>query len=81
MEITAAQTVSEKKEETVETAEEIVRHPFVKKLLASAFTPRLSFCRDRVLAIMVALGERGGKLADPVGALGTVAQLPSEKFF
>jgi hypothetical protein len=80
MDSTAAQTVSEKIEVTVEAAEEIVRHPFVKKLARFGFyTKGFLFTVIGFLAIMVAIGERGGRLADPTGALAAVAQLPLGK--
>lgn len=69
------QTVGEKIEQTVEAAEEIVRHPYVKKLAEFGFyTKGFLFTVIGVLAILVAVGDRSGKLADPTGALTYVAQ-------
>jgi len=80
MDSTATATVSEKIEETVEAAEEIVRHPLVKKLARFGFyTKGFLFVVIGFLAIMVAVGEKGGRLADPTGALSAVAQLPLGK--
>ena len=67
--------VSEKIEQTVEAAEEIVRHPFVKRLAEFGFyTKGFLFIVIGVLAILVAMGDRSGKLADPTGAMTVVAQ-------
>lgn len=67
--------VGEKIEQTVETAEEIVRHPYIKTLSQFGFyTKGFLFIVIGILAIMVAIGERGGQLADPTGALSRIAQ-------
>ena len=67
--------VSEKIEQTVEAAEEAVRHPYIKKLAEFGFyTKGFLFIVIGVLAIMVAIGARSGKLADPTGAMTIVAQ-------
>ncbi len=67
--------VSEKIEETVEKAEEIVRHPFIKKLAEFGFyTKGFLFIVIGVLAILVAIGDRSGRLADPTGAMTLIAQ-------
>ena len=67
--------VSEKIEQTVEKAEEIVRHPFIKKLAEFGFyTKGFLFIVIGVLAILVAIGDRSGKLADPTGAMTVIAQ-------
>lgn len=67
--------INEKFDQTVEKAEEIVRHPFVKKFAEFGFyTKGFLFVVIGVLAIMVAIGERGGRFADPTGALSVVAQ-------
>ncbi len=67
--------VSEKIEQTVETAEEIVRQPFVKRLAEFGFyTKGVLFIVIGALAILVAIGDRSGKLADPTGAMTIVAQ-------
>ncbi len=67
--------VSEKIEQTVETAEEIVRHPYIKTLAQLGFyTKDFLFIVIGILAIMVAIGEKGGQLADPTGALSRIAQ-------
>lgn len=71
------QAVKDKIEETVEKAEETVRLPLVKKLSRFGFyTKGVLFIIIGVLAISVAVGLRGGKIADPFGALGVVAQKP-----
>ncbi len=70
-----AVTVKEKIVDTVEAAEEIVRHPLIKSLSRFGFyTKGFLFIVIGVLAIMVAFGEKGGMLADPTGALSAVAQ-------
>jgi len=67
--------VGEKIEQTVEKAEEIVRHPYIKTLAQFGFyTKGFLFIVIGILAIMVAIGERGGQLADPTGALSRIAQ-------
>jgi len=80
MDATAKEIVSEKIEETVEAAEEIVRHPLVKTFARFGFyTKGFLFIVIGILAILVAIGDRGGMLADPTGALATVAQFPLGK--
>ena len=67
-------TFSEKIEETVKTAEEVVRHPYTKKLARLGFyTKGFLFVVIGILAIMVATGQKGGEFADPSGALETIA--------
>lgn len=69
------ESIGEKVEQTIEKAEEIVRHPYVKKLAEFGFyTKGFLFIVIGVLAILVAVGDRSGKLADPTGALTYVAQ-------
>lgn len=80
MDATAKEIVSEKIEETVEAAEEIVKHPLVKTLARFGFyTKGFLFIVIGIMAILVAIGDRGGMLADPTGALATVAQFPLGK--
>ena len=68
-------TVSEKIEETVKAAEEVVRHPYTKTLARFGFyTKGFLFIVIGILAVMVATGQKGGELADPSGALETIAQ-------
>jgi len=75
-EITTRELVGEKIEQTVAAAEEAVRHPYIKKLAEFGFyTKGVLFIVIGVLAILVAIGDRSGKLADPTGALTYVAQL------
>lgn len=74
-EAATAETVSEKIEETVKTAEETVRRPFVRKLARFGFyTKGVLFIVIGILAVMVAVGQKGGELTDPSGALETIAQ-------
>ena len=69
------ESVGEKIERTVEAAEEVVRHPYVKTLARFGFyTKGFLFLIIGTLAILVAIGDRGGKLADPTGAMTVVAQ-------
>lgn len=69
------EAVSEKIEETVEAAEEVVRHPYIKKLARFGFyTKGFLFTVIGILALMVAFGQKGGDLTDPTGALTTIAQ-------
>lgn len=70
-------TVGEKIEVAVKVAEETVRHPLIKKLARFGFYAKgFLFIVIGILALMVALGQKGGELADPAGALETVAQMP-----
>lgn len=67
--------VSEKIEQTVEAAEEVVRLPFIKTLARFGFyTKGFLFIVIGILAVMVTVGQRGGELADPTGALTIIAQ-------
>jgi len=67
--------VSDKIEQTVIAAEEIVRHPFVKRLAEFGFyTKGFLFIVIGVLAILVAMGDRSGQLTDASGALTIIAQ-------
>lgn len=69
------QAVSEKVEWTVEAAEEIVRHPFVKRVAEFGFyTKGVLFIVIGALAILVAIGDRGGQLTDATGAMTVIAQ-------
>lgn len=70
-------TVGEKIEVAVKVAEETVRHPLIKKLARFGFYAKgFLFIVIGILALMVALGQKGGELADPAGALETVAEMP-----
>jgi len=72
----ASPSVGEKIEETVKAAEETVRKPFVKKIARLGFyTKGFLFIVIGILGVMVALGQRGGELADPTGALARIATL------
>lgn len=75
-EVESSQTlVGEKIEETVKAAEEVIRHPYVKKLARFGFyTKGFIFIVIGILAVMVATGQQGGELADPSGALETIAR-------
>ncbi|MDQ2747640.1 MAG: DUF1206 domain-containing protein [Acidobacteriota bacterium] len=69
------QTVVETIEQTVEAAEEIVRHPYTKKFAEFGFyTKGFLFIVIGILALMVAFGVDGGELADPTGAMTIIAQ-------
>ena len=69
------EAIGEKIEQTVEAAEEIVRHPFTKKFARFGFyTKGFLFTVIGILALLVAFGQRGGALADPTGALTVIAQ-------
>jgi hypothetical protein len=71
-----SQTVKEKVKDTVEAAEETVRKPFVKKIARLGFyTKGFLFIVIGILAVMVAIGQSGGELADPTGALSRIAML------
>ena len=67
-------------EVAVQAAEETVRHPLTKRLARWGFyTKGFLFIVIGLLALLVAIGEREGKLAAPAGALATVARLPYGK--
>jgi len=71
-----SQTVGDKIEETVKAAEEAVKKPFVKKIARLGFyTKGFIFIVVGILALMVAFGQKGGELADPMGALARVSTL------
>jgi len=79
---TAIEIVGEKIEQTVEKAEEIVRHPYIKKLAQFGFyTKGFLFIVIGILAIMVAIGEKGGQISDASGALSRIAQATYGKVF
>ena len=72
-----SQSVSEKIEETIKAAEETVRHPLIKKLARLGFYAKgFLFIIIGMLAVMVAVGQKGGELTDPSGALERIAQVP-----
>ena len=74
--------VSEKIEETIEAAEEVVRHPFIKRLARFGFyTKGFLFLVIGALAIMVAVGEKSEQLADPTGAIARIAKESYGKAF
>lgn len=71
-----SQTVGEKIEETIKVAEETVRHPVFKKIARFSFYAKgFLFIVIGILALMVAFGQKGGELADPSGALETIAEV------
>lgn len=74
------EAVKETFEETVEKAEETVRHPIVRKLSRFGFyTKGVLYLMIGVLAILLVVGLQGGKIADPTGAIATIAQKPYGK--
>ena len=74
------EAITDKIEETVEAAEETVRLPFIKWLTRFGFyTKGALFIVIGGLAILLVIGLQGGKIADPTGAMGTVAQKPFGK--
>lgn len=73
--------VKETFEQTEEAAIEISRSPLTLKIARLGFYSKgFLFIVIGVLAILVALGYQTGKLADPTGALSTVAQSAFGKF-
>lgn len=81
MEESTKQAVVETIEQTVEAAEEVVRHPFTKKLAQLGFyTKGFLFIVIGMLAVLVALGDRSGELANPQGALQRIAVAPYGKW-
>ena len=80
MEESTKQAVAETIELTVQAAEEVVRHPFVKRLAQLGFyTKGFLFIIIGTLAVLVALGDGSGELADPTGALQRIAGAPYGK--
>jgi hypothetical protein len=68
-------SVGEKLEETVKAAEEVIRHPYTRTLARFGFyTKGFIFLVVGALAMLVAFGQPGGELADPSGALETIAR-------
>jgi hypothetical protein len=69
-------TIGDTIDQTVEKAEEIVRTPLVKRLAQLGFyTKGFIFIVVGAIALLVALGERGGEeLTDPQGALERIAR-------
>lgn len=71
--------ISSARENTAQAVEaaatEIVRHPYTKKFARLGFyTKGFLFVVIGALAILVALGDGGGELADPTGALERIAR-------
>ncbi len=74
---------AETKEAIVETfkgaevvAEEVVRHPWVRSLSKFGFyTKGVLFIVIGVSAIALVMGLRGGRIADPMGAMSAIAQM------
>ena len=74
---------AETKEVIVETfkeaegvAEEVVRHPWIRSLSKFGFyTKGLLFIVIGVSAISLVMGLRGGRIADPMGAMSAIAQM------
>jgi hypothetical protein len=82
MEESTKEVVVEKIEQTIEAAEEVVRHPYIVKLARLGFyTKAFLFLVIGILAIMVAVGRPGGQLADPTGALALLASAPYGRVF
>lgn len=72
---------AEKIEETIKAAEETVRHPYIRKLARFGFyTKGFLFIVIGLLALLVAVGQKNGELADPAGALKAISQLPLGRF-
>jgi hypothetical protein len=72
--------LSETIEEAVEIAEEVVQHPYTKLLARLGFyTKGFLYIVIGLLAILVAVGSRDGKLAAPAGALASISQAPFGK--
>lgn len=73
--------IAEKVDEAVETAEEVVRHPWTIRFAKFGFYAKgFLFFIIGLLAILVAIGDRNGKLTDTTGALAAIAQAPFGKF-
>ncbi len=74
------QAVSETIEGTVKAAEETVRHPYTKTLARFGFyTKGFLFIIIGILTLLVALGKKNVELADTIGALETISQVPYGK--
>jgi hypothetical protein len=71
---------SETIEGAIKAAEETVRHPVTKRLAQWGFYSKgFLFIIIGLLGVMVAIGEREGKITAPAGALATIAMLPYGK--
>ncbi|MDQ6788824.1 MAG: DUF1206 domain-containing protein [Acidobacteriota bacterium] len=81
MDESTKRAVTDTIEQTVEAAAEVVRHPFVKRLAQLGFyTKGFLFIVIGMLAVLVALGDKGEALADPSGALQRIARAPYGKW-
>lgn len=59
-----------------EVAEEVVRNPWIRSLTKFGFyTKGLLFIVIGISAIALAVGLRGGRIADPMGAMSAIAQM------
>ena len=57
-------------------AEEVVRHPWIRSLSKFGFyTKGILFIVIGVSAIALTMGLRGGRIADPMGAMSAIAQM------
>jgi hypothetical protein len=57
-------------------AEEVVRHPWIRSLSKFGFyTKGILFIVIGVSAIALVMGLRGGRIADPMGAMSAIAQM------
>lgn len=62
--------------EAEKAAEEVVRHPWVRKLSKLGFyTKGVLFVVIGISAVFLAMGLRGGRITDPVGAMASIAQM------
>lgn len=74
------QGISEAVEAAAETAEEAVRNPLVQRLAVLGFyTKGFLFVVIGLIALAVAFGIRGARLADPQGAMAAIAEEPYGK--
>ena len=61
--------------EAEEVAEEVVRHPYIRSLSKLGFyTKGIVFIVIGISAVLLASGLRGGRIADPIGAMAAIAE-------
>lgn len=68
--------IAETMKDAEELADEVVRHPWVLRLSRLGFyTKGILFIVIGISSVLLASGIRGGRIADPVGAMAAIAQM------
>lgn len=75
------ETIAETAKKAERIAEEVVERPWVRTLSRIGFIAKgVLFVVVGASAVLLAVGLRGGRIADPVGAMAAIAQYPFGKF-